>query len=674
MQWLVVAAAIGVLPPQPAPLLTGAPPAPAGSTARWWLENDGRPVGMPDADVDAAAAWAVTTGDPSVVVAIVDSGVDVTHPQLAAAIRVNAGEIPGNALDDDGNGYADDVTGWDFADGDGDVFDPFAIRHGTPVAGLVAGTTTGLAPGVTLLPVKIFSDSGSDPLFEQVAVEGIQYAIDEGAHVIQISWELDGTPGAAFDAVFAAAEAAGVVVIVAAGNDAQDLDAAPAWPAAYDNVITVAGSDRYDRFVDLPTLFRSAYGPATVELAAPTEKLVTTVPPAEFPGGEFPFTGTSAAAPLVSATAALVLSVDPSLTPAQVREILVAAADPLPSLEGRVASGRLNAGNAVLLAAGATAPPFRAEISPVHRAEPLAATLYDSVGSEGALEWRWLFTDREGSTRDTFSTEHRFRNGGLWPVTLEVTGEGALTHTAHTETLVPFRGTPYPRSDASAHPYGPGLQQVTVSVPGALALRLHFTEIGLASGDALVLYDAAQGGVRALQGSALDHEEVLRGDTAYLHLRASTGGAFGFALDRVDAVFERDANRAPSLLVSGASGAARGTTVDFAASASDPDGDDVSIAWRLLLRPDASSAELSSLTGETSTLTPDARGEYAIAITASDGVSETSTLRWVVTRDRDDPGLTCSVSSGGGRGSPLGVCALLAAALALTLPKRRVGT
>src|SRR5436190_15076088 len=108
MQWLALASAIGVIPPQPAPSLG----APVPAQSRWWLENDGMPVGMPDADVDAARAWAFTLGDPEVLVAIVDSGVDVTHPQLAAAIRVNPGEIAGNGLDDDLNGHIDDVTGW----------------------------------------------------------------------------------------------------------------------------------------------------------------------------------------------------------------------------------------------------------------------------------------------------------------------------------------------------------------------------------------------------------------------------------------------------------------------------------------------------------------------------------------------------------------------------------
>ena len=657
MQWLVVAAAIGVIPPQPAPLIGG--PAPAAT--RWWLENDGRPVGVPDADVDAERAWAITLGDPGVLVAIVDTGVDVAHPQLAAAIRVNPGEIPANGLDDEGNGFIDDVTGWDFADDDADPFDPFAIHHGTPVAGIVAG----LAPGVSLLPVKIFSDSGVNPAFEQAAIDGIQYAIDEGAGVIQIAWTLDGAPGAAFDAVFAAAEAAGVVVVVAAGNDAQNLDASPEYPASYPTVVTVAGTDRYDRFVDLTGLFVSASGPATVELAAPTEKLTTA---SSFGvGGETLFTGTSAAAPLVSATAALMLSANSALTPPQVRAILAASGDALPSLEGRVAAGRLNAGNAVLLATGEPGPLPRAVLPPVERADPLVAILYEGRGSSGASQANWLFADRD-DPRDAFVTEHRFRHGGLWPVTLEVVTASGLSHTAHTETIVPFRGTSFPRTDESPHPYPPGLQEVTVSAPGAVALRLHFTEIGLAAGDAIILYDATLGGVRAIEGSALDHVELVRGDTVHLHLRAYTGGGFGFALDRVDAAFEGDGNRPPAISVTGASGASTGTVVPFEATASDPDGDDVAISWRLLLKPDDSTASLSDATGETSSLTPDARGEYAIAVTASDGISETSTLTWIVTRERDDEGVACSAAPGRGSAASL---VLLAAALALTARARR---
>ncbi len=201
----------------------------------WHLENPGVGVGVPDADVDAESAWEVTAGDAGVIVAVIDTGVDIAHPLLAASIAVNAGEVPGNGLDDDGNGFIDDVRGWDFADADADVSDA-AIPHGTMVSGLVLS----LAPGVRVLPVKVFSDSGADPSFETVAADGIRYALDRGARVLQIAWELTGPPGANLAAAFDEAAAAGAVVVVAAGNDGIDLDVTPRYPASLQSVIAVA--------------------------------------------------------------------------------------------------------------------------------------------------------------------------------------------------------------------------------------------------------------------------------------------------------------------------------------------------------------------------------------------------------------------------------------------------
>lgn len=638
------AAAAVALPPRPPGPFMGEPV--AYETSRWWLENDGYPVGTPDADVDAEAAWEITRGNRSVIVAIVDTGVDVAHPQLAASILVNTGEIPGNGIDDDGNGFVDDVFGWDFADGDADVLDPFQITHGSLVAGLVTGETTGLAPGVSILPVKVFPDDGGGTT-EEVLVAGLRYAIDRGADVIQIAWDLGSSPpSSALDEVFADAEAAGIVVVVAAGNAGQDLDAVPSWPASYPHVLTVAGTDRHDRLVELGGLFTSAFGPATVEIAAPTEKLTSTLPG----GFENLFTGTSAAAPLVSAAAALVLSVDPSLTPADVRDILLSTADRLPSLEGRVASGRLNAANAVRVAAGlADGPLPTVSLGRVDRAEPWIPTLLDARGATHVASARWWITERERYEEDaTLLEAHRFFTGGLWPVSVEVVSEDGLTATAHTEVFVPFRGTSIDRTDASPHPYPPGLQLVTITVPDALALRLHFEEIGLVAGDEIILYDQEGGGLRAITGSATDHVEVVRGHTAHLYLIGRTGGGFGFALERVDAVFERDANRAPHVEITGSASAIPGTEIELTAVATDPDGDPLTLAWRVLQRPEGSVAALSSVegTGLTRSLTPDARGSYAIAVTASDGISEGHALAWITTRDPDaSGGLSCAVAA-----------------------------
>src|SRR3954466_488951 len=113
----------------------------------------------------APLAWQQSRGG-GVVVAVLDTGVQIDRAELRGHIWTNPGEVPGNGIDDDGDGVVDDVHGWDFADGDADTFDAFPVTRGTLVSGLVAGSVTGLAPGATIMPLKVFSDSGSDPDFE----------------------------------------------------------------------------------------------------------------------------------------------------------------------------------------------------------------------------------------------------------------------------------------------------------------------------------------------------------------------------------------------------------------------------------------------------------------------------------------------------------------------------
>jgi thermitase len=314
----------------------------------WGLNNTGQTGGLSDADIDAPEAWAASGDTSGVVVAVIDTGVDISHPDLAANIWTNPGEIPGNGVDDDGNGYVDDVNGWDFLHGDATVFDAAdGEQHGTHVAGTIAavrGNGLGVA-GVSqarIMPLKFLGPDGGSTAD---AVRAIDYAIRMGARVTNNSWGGGASSQALSDAI-SRADAAGVLFVAAAGNGGadgigDDLDVQPVYPAAYRhaNVVSVAATDSRDLLASF-----SNYGAGTVHLGAPGVSIVSTVP-----GGAYKsLSGTSMAAPHVAGAAAHVLAGVPSLSPGQVRDRLLATTDPVLSLSGRtVSGGRLNLDGAV---------------------------------------------------------------------------------------------------------------------------------------------------------------------------------------------------------------------------------------------------------------------------------------------------------------------------------------
>ena len=247
------------------------------------LHNTGQKGGTPDADIDAPEAWEMLgTGSKNIVVAVTDTGIDRTHPDLAANMWVNTREIPGNGRDDDRNGYVDDRYGFDFYNWDGTVYDAQdGDQHGTHVAGIIGAVgdnsvgVTGVNWNVTIMPVKFLGPWGGGD-FE--AAESILYAVDNGADVINASW---GGPYSEVleEAVQYAAEH-GVLICAAAGNGGEDLDAIddPYWgnyPSSYEatNVIAVAATDRDDKLTSW-----SNYGASLVDVAAPGDEVLSTVP------------------------------------------------------------------------------------------------------------------------------------------------------------------------------------------------------------------------------------------------------------------------------------------------------------------------------------------------------------------------------------------------------------
>lgn len=299
----------------------------------WGQHNDGSRGGTAGADVGAFEAWEIATGR-GVVVAVIDTGVDVRHPDLEHNLWTNEGEVPGNGVDDDGNGFVDDVHGFDFVDWDGDPDD--RVGHGTHVAGTIAASADdgygvpGLAFDSRLMCLKLLDINGGGGSW--AAAEAINYAVNNGASVINASWGSYGYSTALRNAI-ASARARGVVFVAAAGNEAQNADINPMFPAAYelDNIISVAASDRNDRIAGF-----SNYGAGSVDLAAPGVEIVSTWIGQD---GWAWQDGTSMASPHVAAAAALVREAAPDLSPRDLAALLMETSEPLAQGAGDVASG-----------------------------------------------------------------------------------------------------------------------------------------------------------------------------------------------------------------------------------------------------------------------------------------------------------------------------------------------
>lgn len=312
--------------------------------SQWGLHNTGQPInskaGTAGADIGIEDAWAVSQGQ-SQVVAVVDTGIDITHPDLVDSIWKNPGEICGNGKDDEGNGFVDDCNGYDFANNDATVFDPSSDnRHATHIAGIIAANTNngqgvaGIAPSAKVMSVKT-GNSGSFRLSD--GARGIAYAAANGATVINCSF---GTPaGMPYDAVSTMATAIesarlkGAMVIAAAGNDGRNIDGSPTYPASFphDNLVSVGSSTN----TDIQSSF-SNYGTVSVDIHAPGSDILSTLPGGTYGG----MSGTSMATPMVAGGAALIRSVMPSLSPTEVRALMMNSSTPLAGLSGRSASGQ----------------------------------------------------------------------------------------------------------------------------------------------------------------------------------------------------------------------------------------------------------------------------------------------------------------------------------------------
>jgi serine protease len=304
--------------------------------------------------IQANDAWDVTKGDASVIIGMVDTGVEWYHPDLAANIWTNSGEIPDNGIDDDHNGFVDDVHGWDFGGSDGTPDnnpDEDAADHGTATAGLASAVTNnsvgiaGVGFQCKIMPVKTSENDvrstggGALILF---GFEGMVYAADNGASVINNSW--GGTGYSLYEQeIIDYVTSKGALVVASAGNNGSSD---PFYPAGYAHVLAVAATSTADHRSIWSATASSNYG-VYVGVSAPGDTVWTTWKPSDYTL----FTGTSPAAPIVSGTAALVKSLHPTWTPAQIAEQIRVTADPIDNLNPdyvqQLGLGRVNAFRAV---------------------------------------------------------------------------------------------------------------------------------------------------------------------------------------------------------------------------------------------------------------------------------------------------------------------------------------
>lgn len=346
--------------------------------AQWALKNTGQVVrtitGASGADIGVERAWDVTIGSRDVIVAVIDTGVDIAHPDFINAIWTNPNEIPGDGIDNDNNGRIDDINGWDFADGDNNPLDSSVNSHGTRVAGIIGANgnnglgITGTAWNISILPIKVALTGGQgETLSSGAIIAAYDYLTtlrNRGVNVVVAN----ASYGAVFNgqSVYAGDfitqerdaigrfTATGALVVAAAGNSAANNDAIPFYPASHanDNIISVAATTHLDTLAGF-----SNFGATTVDLAAPGFGIISTArggavnagnpasPPELF---DVEGDGTSYSAAFVSGAVALLKSARPNASAVELRDAILTSVDPLPALQNRTRTGgRLNIGKAM---------------------------------------------------------------------------------------------------------------------------------------------------------------------------------------------------------------------------------------------------------------------------------------------------------------------------------------
>ncbi|WP_424354426.1 S8 family serine peptidase [Methanobacterium sp. MBAC-LM] len=323
--------------------------------------------------VNVSEAWNITTGSHKVIIAVIDSGIDLNHPDLKANIWINKGEIPGNRIDDDHNGYIDDVYGWNFISGNNNISDDDG--HGTHVAGIIAAVgnnskgVTGVMWSATIMPLKFLDNEGNG--YVDDAVSAVRYATKMGASIISCSWGGSEYSQALKDVI----DASSALVVCAAGNRGSGAndDISPVYPACFTskNIISVAATDASDVLASF-----SDYGLNSVDVAAPGTHICSTLP-----GSQYGYMqGTSMAVPYVTGLAGLIKSIRPDLSALQIKYTILNNVDYISSLAGKILTGgRINALKALTnIITDSTAPAVSVNLKGGSYYSPLNLTLTSS--------------------------------------------------------------------------------------------------------------------------------------------------------------------------------------------------------------------------------------------------------------------------------------------------------
>ncbi|MEM1226024.1 MAG: S8 family serine peptidase [Planctomycetota bacterium] len=405
---LDVEATLETLPPIPTPI--------ADPLAAPGVGNDTTPLpsvpyfgGSVDWNVNAVEApeaWAAGYTGQGILVAVVDTGVDLDHPDLVNNLYVNPGEIAGDGIDNDGNGFVDDIRGYDFVGRDANPND--GNGHGTHVAGTIAADlngvgATGIAPDATILPVRVLGNDGSGSTNSVAA--GIRYAAELGADIINLS--LGGGYSRAIDAAIQYAESLGSLIIAAAGNESAALPGYPArFSASDDNVLSVGAHDQRNQ---IARFSNDVGNSGAVQIDAPGVGIYSTY----IGGGYATLSGTSMASPHVAGVAALALSAAPDLRPSELRSLLVSGA--IDVALGSDAAGQLSAATTVAYAAsGLTAAPIASTAVSNNSAAANGATTFGST-QIGETTYAWANPSDLPPAELSISGEQSIRGGEISP-------------------------------------------------------------------------------------------------------------------------------------------------------------------------------------------------------------------------------------------------------------------
>jgi subtilisin family serine protease len=454
--------------------------------------------------ISAPAAWDTTTGADSVVVAVIDSGVNLEHQDLVGNKWTNPGEIDGNGVDDDGNGFIDDVNGWDFANNDRTVYDNAADDdHGTHVAGIIGAQgnnglgVTGVNWNVSLMSLKVLGPNGGDTADVISAYNYVRrMRVEKGVNV-RVTNNSYGGPGFSQSALDAITQlnAAGILFVAAAGNDSRDTFSIGEFPANYNspNVIAVASTNSSDTLSGF-----SNFSSRLVSMGAPGSSILSTLPTAANPNGYGTLNGTSMSSPHVAGAAALVCSAVPlcrdgaavnsGISVANLRGALAFTGDRISALENNTTTGRRLNVRAALDAAlsGDTTPPAQTALSVSSQSGRALTLAFTAPGDDGfagaAADYDFYFVNPVTGLRVLLPTSVAPSAGGAQQQVTVNTPFGNLSGTVE---MIAYddRGNQSTSSVAVSLPQNPGTDPYVVTQSAAAALSTGGTRLAIDGDD-----------------------------------------------------------------------------------------------------------------------------------------------------------------------------------------------